>query len=185
MEAGDPFDECGRAAEVNIILFFLLGEAFAKVAFFFLVGVPKIQVEAEAEPLGKVGVGDDGVLVLHIDPGVVVPSLERIGHIVGILADEGGGQADQIWFEVDGIAVFFIEHPGADIVGIGQVAGGGKDEGIAGEGVDPVVAAGVGDIDFPAGVVTDGDGGEDFGCAAAFDSAVQGLRRLLRVGELG
>lgn len=182
MEAGDPFDECGWAAEVNIILFFLLGEAFAQVAFFFLVGVPKIQVKAEAESLGKVGIGDNGVLVLHIDPGVVVPSLEGVRCVVGVLADEGGGQADQIWFKVDGIAVFFIEHPGADIVGIGQVAGGGKDEGIAGEGVDPVVAAGVGDILFSAGLVQDSDIGEDFGCAAPFDAPVKGL---LRVGELG
>lgn len=91
MQAGNAFDKGGRAAEIDIIIFLFLCESFAQASFFFLVLGEKVEVEAEPEALGEVRVRNDGVPVLHIYPGVVIPSLQGIHQVIGVFTDEGGG----------------------------------------------------------------------------------------------
>lgn len=148
MQAGNAFNKGRRAAEVYIIILFFQGEQFAQAPFFLLMFGEKIKVEAKAEALGKVGIRDGSVLMLQIDPGIIVPSLQGILPIIGILVDEGGGQGDDVWPQIDIIAVFPFKHPGGDVVGVGQIARGCKDKGIAGTGIDAIVATGVGKIVF-------------------------------------
>lgn len=143
MQAGYPFDPGGRATRVDVIFFFFLCEAFSEASFFLLTFVQKIEVEADAKTLAKVGVGDEGVLVHHVDPGIIVASLHGVFLIVGGIADKDAGQANDVGLQEYVIAVLFFQHPGGDIVGVGKIAGGGKNEGVAGAGVDPIVAAGV------------------------------------------
>ena len=56
MQAGDPFDKAGWAAKINIIVLFFCCKASAQTPFFLLVLREKVEVEAETEALGKVGV---------------------------------------------------------------------------------------------------------------------------------
>ena len=102
-----------------------------EASFFLLAFVEKIEVEADTETAGEVGVGDDGVFVHHVDPGIIVASLQRVFLIVGGVADEDAGQANDVWFQEYVIAVLFFQHPGSDIVGVGKIAGGGKNDGVA------------------------------------------------------
>jgi len=75
VKAGDPFDKGRRATKINIVILFFYCKAFTEAPFFLLVLGEKVQVEAQAEALGHVTVRDDGVLVLHIDPDIIIPSL--------------------------------------------------------------------------------------------------------------
>jgi hypothetical protein len=173
VQASDPFDKGGRATRINIEILFFYCKAFTQAPFFLLVLGEKVQVKAKAETLGEVGVRDDGILVLHINPGIIIPSQEGILFIVVELVHQGGRQADDVGSQPNIIAVLFFKHPGRDIVGVGEIAGGGKDEGIAGTGVDAVIAARVGSVDFGAGLVEDGHIGKNFGRQLAFDPAIQ------------
>lgn len=173
VKAGDPFDKGRRATKINIVILFFYCKAFTEAPFFLLVLGEKVQVKAKAETLGEVGVRDDGVLVLHVDPYIIIPSQQGILFIVGELVHQGGGQADDVRSQPDIITVLFIEHPGCDVVGVGEIAGGGEDEGITGAGVDAVIAARVGSVDFGARLVEDVHIWKDFGCQLAFDPAVE------------
>lgn len=177
VQAGDAFDEGRRAAEIDIIIFLFLFQPFAQVAFFLLVLGKKVEVKAEPETPGEVGIRDGGVLVLHVDPGVVVPSLQGIHYIIGVFTDEGVGQADNVRAQENIVAVLFVKHPGRGVIGVGKVTGGCKDEGIAGMRVDAVIAAGVGSIGPGGRFVQDADIREDFGCELTFDTAVEALLR--------
>ena len=172
MQAGDAFDKRRRAAKINIVILFFHRKASAQAPFFLLVLREKVQIEAKAETLGHIAVRDDGVLVLHIDPNIIISSQQGIFLIVGELVHQGGWQADDIRPQPDIKAVRFPQHPGGDVVGVGEIAGGGEDKGIAGPGVDAVISAGVGSVDFGACLVEDVHVGENFGCQLAFDPAV-------------
>jgi hypothetical protein len=50
--------------------------------------------------------------------------------------------------QINSIAVLFFKHPGGDIIGVGEITGGGEDKGIARTGVDAIVASGVGSIEL-------------------------------------
>jgi hypothetical protein len=183
VQPGDLFDKAGRAAKINIIVLFFHCKASAQAPFFLLVLREKVEIEAETEALAEVGVRDDCVLVLQIDPGIIVPSLQGVLFIIGELVHQCGRQADDVWPQPDIIAVLFFEHPGGDVVGVGEIAGGGEDEGIAGGGIDAVIAPGVGSVDFGARLIVNGHVGKNFGCQLAFDPAIQvkrcgGLRLL-------
>jgi hypothetical protein len=113
--------------------------------------------------------------MLHIYPGIVVTSQEGVLAVVGGLIDMDGGKCHDPGFQIDDIAILFFEHPGAKVIGVGQIAGRGEDEGIAGVGLDPVIAAGVGDVGLLTRAVEYGNGRKDFGGAATDDPPVEDL----------
>jgi len=98
VKAGYPFDPGGRATKVDVIFLFFFREAFSEASFFLLVFVEKVEVEAEAKTLCKIGIGNDGVLVHHVDPGIVIPSLQGVFLIVGGVIDKDAGQANDVGF---------------------------------------------------------------------------------------
>lgn len=175
MEAGHPFDPGRRASKVDVIVFFFLGEAFAKAPLFFLPLVKKVQIEANAKALCEVGVGDHRVRVHHINPGIVISPLKRILLIVRDLVDEDGRQPDDIRPEVNIITIIFVQHPCDNPGGIGKVTGGREDQRISRARFNAIVSAEVRSICRPLRSVDHGDGRKNFCGLLTFDTALQRL----------